>query len=248
MEGTDAVIARAGTLAGPGGGRQGGEAETGHALRRAGGGRRDDPGDGRRRRHRAVDRRRQDAADRRRRRSFAAADAAGIASRSDGASATGVTTPLRVGVVGVGHLGQHHARLLSGMPAATLVAVADIDAARARRSRRRHGAAALDPLARRCRARRRGVDCGADGRAREVALGCIEAGMAVLVEKPMAASSRRPTRIIEAAARRGVTLRGRTHRTVQPGGRRPRCRSCRARGSSRSTAWARFRSAASTST
>ena len=41
--------------------------------------------------------------------------------------------PVRVGVIGVGHLGQHHARILSGMPDAALVAVADIDAARAQR-------------------------------------------------------------------------------------------------------------------
>ena len=32
---------------------------------------------------------------------------------------------LRVGVVGVGHLGQHHARILSAMPGVELVAVAD---------------------------------------------------------------------------------------------------------------------------
>ena len=34
-------------------------------------------------------------------------------------------TPLRVGVVGVGHLGQHHARILAAMPGVELVAVAD---------------------------------------------------------------------------------------------------------------------------
>ena len=35
--------------------------------------------------------------------------------------------PLRVGVVGVGHLGHHHARILAGLKNATLAAVADID-------------------------------------------------------------------------------------------------------------------------
>src|SRR5580658_6899260 len=34
-------------------------------------------------------------------------------------------TRLRVGVVGVGHLGKEHARILSGMPDITLVGVAD---------------------------------------------------------------------------------------------------------------------------
>lgn len=40
-------------------------------------------------------------------------------------------TPLRVGVVGVGHLGQHHARILGTMPGVDLVAVADARAEQA---------------------------------------------------------------------------------------------------------------------
>ena len=39
--------------------------------------------------------------------------------------------PLRMGVVGVGHLGHHHARILSGLPDVDLVAVVDTDAGRA---------------------------------------------------------------------------------------------------------------------
>ena len=59
MEGTDEVIARAGHLAGAGRvHRQGGEAEAGHALRRARHRVRDDSGDARRRCVRAVGRRR----------------------------------------------------------------------------------------------------------------------------------------------------------------------------------------------
>ena len=114
--------------------------------------------------------------------------------------------PLRVGVVGVGHLGQHHARLLSGMPDATLVAVADIDAARAQEVGGRHGAPGLThwrDLVGRVDAVSIAVPTVAHC---EVAIGCIEAGMAVLVEKPMAASVQEADAIIEAAARRGVTL------------------------------------------
>ncbi|MBN1475251.1 Gfo/Idh/MocA family oxidoreductase [Candidatus Sumerlaeota bacterium] len=43
------------------------------------------------------------------------------------------TKPVRVGVVGVGHLGQHHARIYSEHPNAELVAVCDTDRAQARR-------------------------------------------------------------------------------------------------------------------
>ena len=38
---------------------------------------------------------------------------------------------VRVAVIGVGHLGRHHARLLAAMPEADLVAVADRSADRA---------------------------------------------------------------------------------------------------------------------
>ncbi len=68
MEGTDAVIARAGQLAGRGvRDRQGRQAEAGHALRRAGRRRLDHRGDEGRRRDALVGRCRQDADDRRRR-------------------------------------------------------------------------------------------------------------------------------------------------------------------------------------
>jgi predicted dehydrogenase len=40
-------------------------------------------------------------------------------------------TPLRVAVIGVGHLGKEHARILSGLPDVKLVGVADINAAQA---------------------------------------------------------------------------------------------------------------------
>jgi len=38
---------------------------------------------------------------------------------------------LRVAVVGVGHLGKHHARILSSLPGAELVAVVDTNRPRA---------------------------------------------------------------------------------------------------------------------
>ena len=39
--------------------------------------------------------------------------------------------PLRVGVIGVGYLGQHHARIYAGLDDVELVGVADVDRARA---------------------------------------------------------------------------------------------------------------------
>ena len=42
-----------------------------------------------------------------------------------------MTRPLNVAVVGVGHLGRHHARVLASIPDVSLVGVVDIDPARA---------------------------------------------------------------------------------------------------------------------
>ncbi|MEK7865847.1 MAG: Gfo/Idh/MocA family oxidoreductase [Planctomycetota bacterium] len=48
--------------------------------------------------------------------------------------------PVRVGVVGVGHLGKEHARIAASIEGATLAAVADVDGARARAIAEKHGA------------------------------------------------------------------------------------------------------------
>ena len=49
---------------------------------------------------------------------------------------------IRVGVVGVGHLGRHHARLYASLPGARLVGVVDADPARARAVADLYGCAA----------------------------------------------------------------------------------------------------------
>lgn len=41
-----------------------------------------------------------------------------------------MTQSLRVGVIGVGHLGRHHARIYSTLPSATLVGITDTDVIR----------------------------------------------------------------------------------------------------------------------
>ena len=50
---------------------------------------------------------------------------------------------LRVGVIGVGHLGKHHARILSALPGVELVAVVDTNQTRAREIAAAHGTQAL---------------------------------------------------------------------------------------------------------
>ncbi|OFW15879.1 MAG: hypothetical protein A3F70_15205 [Acidobacteria bacterium RIFCSPLOWO2_12_FULL_67_14] len=113
---------------------------------------------------------------------------------------------LRVAVIGVGHLGQHHARILAAMPDVELVGVADIDAARAGTIAAKYGTAAFS----------RGGDligrvdavCVATPTVShvEVALPFLAQGTAVLVEKPLASGLAEADRIVAAAAARGAVL------------------------------------------
>ncbi len=93
---------------------------------------------------------------------------------------------LRAGVVGVGHLGQHHARLYAALPGSTLVGVTDYNHDRAHTVAGRHGAIAYDSLADLLKV----VDVvsvavpTSDHYA--VAKTCLEAKKHVLIEKPIA--------------------------------------------------------------
>jgi len=113
---------------------------------------------------------------------------------------------LRVAVIGVGHLGKHHARILSSLPGAELVAVVDTNHARASEIAAANGTrASFD-----CRELLGQVDAVTIAvpteRHLEVALPFLEAGVPVLVEKPMARSLEEADRMIAAAAKAGVVL------------------------------------------
>ncbi|MFN7977047.1 MAG: Gfo/Idh/MocA family oxidoreductase [Vicinamibacterales bacterium] len=112
---------------------------------------------------------------------------------------------LRVAVVGVGHLGKHHARLLATLPDVTLVGVVDTNATRAAEIAGSAGTTAFtdwrDLPA---------VDAVTVATPTEshlaVAEGLLARGAHVLVEKPLARSVDEADRLIAAAATRGVTL------------------------------------------
>jgi predicted dehydrogenase len=113
---------------------------------------------------------------------------------------------LRVAVIGVGHLGKHHARILASLPDVELVAVVDTNRARAEEianaNATRAGFDYQELLG--------GVDAVTVAVPTElhaqVALPFLRAGVAVLVEKPMARSLDEADRMIDAAADRGVVL------------------------------------------
>jgi predicted dehydrogenase len=95
---------------------------------------------------------------------------------------------VRAAVVGVGHLGRHHARLMKEVPGAELVAVVDPDAEKARAVAEPLGVPALasiDELPADLAAVSVAVPTS---RHHEVVCPLLERGLHVLVEKPMAAT------------------------------------------------------------
>lgn len=111
-----------------------------------------------------------------------------------------------VGVVGVGTLGRHHARHLAQNPDAELVGVFDRDVPRARQVAAEVGAPAftdLDDLL----AKVKGVSCAVITSAHhEVGLHILGRGVAVLMEKPIAATASQADDLLAAAAKAKVPL------------------------------------------
>ncbi len=114
--------------------------------------------------------------------------------------------PLRIAVVGVGHHGRNHARILSSLPGVELVAVVDTNAARAGEIAAANGTRALTD----CRELLGQVDAVTiavpTDRHLDIALPFLTAGVAALVEKPIARSLAEADELIAAAARAGVAL------------------------------------------
>jgi predicted dehydrogenase len=113
---------------------------------------------------------------------------------------------MRVAVIGVGHLGQHHARVYAAMDDVELVAVVDTNRSRGEEIARKFGTAAVEDsrdLIGRVDAISVAVPTDAHV---EVSLPFLDAGTAVLVEKPLAASLDDADRLIAAAEKSGAVL------------------------------------------
>jgi predicted dehydrogenase len=113
---------------------------------------------------------------------------------------------LRIAVIGVGYLGRHHARILSGLPDVRLVAVVDTNRARAEEIAAANGTQPLTDY--------RDIIDGVDAVTiavptrlhREIAVPCLQAGIPVLVEKPMAASLAEADEMLAVSRQAGVLL------------------------------------------
>ncbi len=116
------------------------------------------------------------------------------------------TAPLPVGVVGVGSLGQHHARLYASLPEARLVGIFDTRAERAAEIAKQFRTTAypsLDALLADVEAVSVVVPTSAH---HEVGLAALARGRHVLMEKPIAAQIGQAEALVAAAARAGVVL------------------------------------------
>ncbi|HEX6939617.1 MAG TPA: Gfo/Idh/MocA family oxidoreductase [Longimicrobiales bacterium] len=113
---------------------------------------------------------------------------------------------VRIGVVGVGSLGFHHARLLKEIPGVELVGVHDTDAARLAEVGATLGVRtvpALEPLLAEVDAAVVAVPTVAH---EAVACAALERGVHVLVEKPIAPTLEAADRILDAAAAAGALV------------------------------------------
>ena len=113
---------------------------------------------------------------------------------------------IKVGVIGVGYLGKFHAEKYAASPKAELVAVADIDEARAMEIGASVGAKAVTDY-RGLIGRVQCVSIAVPTRFHyQVARDFIDAGVDVLVEKPLTADIDEARQLVEAAVERRVIL------------------------------------------
>ena len=113
---------------------------------------------------------------------------------------------LRVAVIGVGHLGQHHARLLASMDGVELVGICDVNRPRAEEIAGKFGGQVFTD-SRELLSRVDAVSVAVPTIAHvDIALPFLEAGVATLVEKPIAPSVQDADRLVAAAERTGALL------------------------------------------
>ena len=112
-------------------------------------------------------------------------------------------SPLRVGVVGVGHFGRNHARIYASMPEVELVAVADPKEDRVSAVAQQYGARAVADHQKLSELDAVSVAVPTNRHA-EIACWFLEQGIPVLVEKPLADSVEAAERIVDTARRNGT--------------------------------------------
>ena len=107
---------------------------------------------------------------------------------------------LRVGVVGVGHIGSNHARLYAEIPAADFTAIYDVDPSRATAIAKKYGAVATKSLEEFAELVDAASVATPTSSHHEIALPLLQRGKHLLVEKPITENPQHATELAELAA------------------------------------------------
>jgi predicted dehydrogenase len=117
---------------------------------------------------------------------------------------------LRIAVIGAGYMGSFHAEKFAASAAAELVAIADADAARAVRLAGELGCAHVTDFRKLLPPHFSGLDAACvavpTGNHYEVARACLEAGVHVLVEKPLSRTLAEADALLELARAKALVL------------------------------------------
>jgi predicted dehydrogenase len=114
--------------------------------------------------------------------------------------------PLCTGVIGVGNMGQHHARIWATLPGSHFVGLADPDTARVQEIAHRYGVPAYADY-RQLLSQVDVVSIAAPTTLHhEIARDCLAQGVHVLVEKPLASSLDEARSLVQAAQESGLVL------------------------------------------
>lgn len=113
---------------------------------------------------------------------------------------------IRVGVIGVGHVGQHHARIYRELPGVELAGIADIDPARLQEVKRVAEAPVFQDY-RELFGHVDGVSLAVPTHLHaQIARECLDRGVDVLVEKPMTQTLEEAEELTDLAKQRGRIL------------------------------------------
>src|SRR5687767_1274834 len=112
---------------------------------------------------------------------------------------------MRAAVIGVGHLGQHHARILASLPGVSLAGVVDLNRERAAKIAADYGTTAFADIT-----EIQGLELAVIATPTEshaaLALPLIASGVHTLIEKPIAQTLEEADRLIAAAKVSGAVL------------------------------------------
>jgi len=112
---------------------------------------------------------------------------------------------VKAAVIGVGHLGKHHARILASLPGISLAGVVDINPDRASAIAREYGTTAFADASQ-IEGLQLAVIAAPTERHADLARPLVEAGVHTLVEKPVTQTLAEADALIEAARAKGVVL------------------------------------------